>query len=214
MKSLRTLLLSAALASVGGVALAADTSISTSVEHLSFDAYGVKTESNLLKTELSGAYSSGFSYGVTVSGGKLGADGVVAADAEASYLFNGLVGPAASLEWSDVGDVLERRALVGVAGSYKLGDAITLDGTLLSDLDAFGDDVNLNLAGRYAFSSSISFSGEVDIDRVNKVDFTTGKVGVDYKLTDNATIGGKVIYGQSNSDNTVKGIEAGIGLSF
>lgn len=214
MKSLRTLLLSSVLVSVAGVAFAADTSMSTSVEHLSFEVDGAKTESNLLKTELSGAYAGGFSYGLTVSAGDLGDAGVIAADAEASYLFDGLVGPAAAYEWSEIAGVEARRTLVGVAGSYDLGNAITLDGTLLSDVDAFGDDINLNLAGRYAFTSDISFSGEVDVDRVNKVDFTTGKVGVDYKLTEGASIGGKVIYGESNSANTVRGVEAGINLSF
>jgi hypothetical protein len=214
MKSLRTLLLSAALVSVAGVAFAADTTVSTSVEHLSFDLGGVKTESNLLKTELSGIYAGGFSYSLTLSAGDLSTDGVIAADAEASYLFRGLAGPAVAHEWSEVAGVASRRTLVGVAGSYDLGKAITLDGTLLSDVDAFGDDINLNLGGRYAFSSKISFSGELDIDRVNKVDFTTGKVGMGYKLTDGASIGGKVIYGGSSSANTVRGFEAGINLSF
>jgi hypothetical protein len=212
MKSFGSLLLSAAILAVAGAA-SAQTTVTTSVEHLSFKTGGATESRNALKTEVSGDYATGFAYDLTVSGGERAGAGVIGADFETRFLFGGLVGPAAELEWGEVSGVKSERALVGIAGAYDLSDAVSVEGSLLSDVDAFGDDFTASVTGAYAFNSDISLSGELEFARIGGDDARTGKIGASYGLTDSASVGGKLVFGDSDAVR-VRGVEAGISLSF
>lgn len=209
----KTSLLLAALLATSALPAFAETTVSTGYETETFTVGGVDSTYEGLKTSLAGNYDSGLHYDLDLHSGDI--EGVTAKGAELhmGYLFKGLVGPAVTHEMVKIGDASDTRTLAGIEGAYALGDAISLNGSLVSDVDAFGDDITLKLGADYAFGNGLVATGSWEHERIGGENADVLEAGLRYGIGNNAFVDGSVSYGEAGAvDSTA--VKAGIGFSF
>ena len=209
----KTSLLIAALLATSALPAFAETTVSTGYETETFTVGGVDSTYEGLTTSLAGEYASGLHYDVKLHSGDIEGVSAKGAELHMGYLFKGLVGPAVKHEVVKLGDATDARTLAGVEGTYALGNSISLDGSLVSDVDAFGDDVTLKLGADYAFGNGLVATGSWERDRIAGVNADVVGAGLSYELGNAAFIDGAVSYGETGAvDSTA--VKAGIGFKF
>lgn len=200
-------------ATVAAMPAAAETTVKTGYETATYSFGGADSTYEGLTTTISGEYASGLHYDLELNAGDI--DGISAKSGELhmGYLYKGIVGPALTREVTVIDGDHAARTLAGVEAAYALGDAIDLDGSLTSDVDAFGDDWALKLGADYAFGNGFVATGSYEHERIAGAKADVLEAGIRYELGNKAFIDGAVSYGEAEGVDATS-VKAGLGFSF
>lgn len=200
-------------ATVAAMPAAAETTVSTGYETATYSFGGTDSTYEGLTTTISGEYASGLHYDLELNAGDIEGVSAKGGELHMGYLYKGIVGPAVSHEVSVIGGEHSARTLAGVEAAYALGEAIDLDGSVTSDVDAFGDDWAVKLGADYAFGNGFVATGSWEHERIAGAKADVLEAGVRYDLGNNAFVDGAVSYGEADGVDATS-IKAGLGFSF
>lgn len=164
--------------------------------------------------EVKGRHASGIVYDLGIAGTDVAGNSVTGVRLEAGWLYQGVAGPAFAHEYARAGGVSSDRSLLGMRGHYKIASVGTISGSILSDIDAFGDDVSLRLAISRDLSDTIGLKAEYRHETIAQVGTNGLELGATYKLSKAAHLDARVNYARTEGGVSQRGIGLGIGFRF
>lgn len=211
-KSLMALALGAtALVHMTGTA-SADHTVALTFENFDVDVGGYSTDLDGYTMSSTGAYDFGFSYDLAYTN----ADGTVldyeGLDLDARYMFGGsMFGVAGDYRWDEINGFSDEYKGVGVAFGWE-DTQYSVNATVTSDVDDFGDDYAVTVGGAFAFNDVLSLTGEYDYlsKDVSKREYS---VGANYLIKEDVYVDAGYTY-IDGSGFDVDQVTLGLGLNF
>ncbi len=209
----KTALLAAVLAALPLAALAQTNTAVTSYEFQRLAIDGERVETQGLRYDMSGHYASGIQFDGALRAGEADGIAVRLASFDLRYMWNGAIGPQAGYEHARVGDLTAERITVGLAAAHDLDVVTTFSAALVSDVDAFGDDVTASLNAERKVGNGFTVYSGLRLDRVEGMIGGSASVGSRYGLGRGVFLDGRAEYERVNGDSR-QAIAVGVGFSF
>jgi len=158
-------------------------------------------------------------YGVDSRVGELDKDTFLTVEAEAAYLFGGLVGPKVKYEYAniDVTDTITRTGLVGLAGEYPATETVKLYGEALKGEN---DTKQLLVGGAFDLGPKVNVFTEGKLHHVGDEKVKGVELGFEYSIDGVGSVDTRLIYAKDEltggipAFNRARGISTGLTINF
>ncbi|MCW3784442.1 hypothetical protein [Defluviimonas salinarum] len=166
-----------------------------------------------LRFDIDGDHASGVVYEVKLRAGDLDGVAMKSIDTEMAWHYRDLVGPKLSYSHAVSGGAHAEETLAGLSGKYDLANGIGLYGDAMTDLDNFGDDLNVSLGSSWAANDDLTLWGEIENASIG-TDSETGTIGATYRISGTMHVDGRVALKDTDAGVSMKGAAMGLGFSF